>query len=119
MLDRLKHSEMVTDEYVDKFTTLGELARKAGAIAHKEVSGSTISTEDYAWIQNVNRYFGPELLLPRGVDISMIKDTSQLQMALIADVATDAVGGRVLEEGAGTPQRITVVADYRLRILLV
>ena len=109
MLDRLKHSEMITDEYLDKFTTLGELARKAGVIAQKEVAGSAISTEDYAWIENLERYFGPELLLPRGVDLGMIKDPSQLQMALIADVATDAVGGRVLEVGTGTPQRITVV----------
>jgi hypothetical protein len=31
-------------------------------------------------------------------------------MALVADVATDAVEGRVLEEGIGTPQRIIVVA---------
>ena len=30
-------------------------------------------------------------------------------MALIADVATDAVDGRVLEVATGTPQRITVV----------
>ena len=109
MLDRLKHSEMITDEYLDKFTTLGELAKKAGVIAQKEVSGAAISTEDYAWIEGVSRYFGPELLLPRGVDTSMIRDTSQLQMALISDVATDGVGGRVLEVATGTPQRITVV----------
>ena len=38
-----------------------------------------------------------------------ISDPSDLQMALIADVATDAVHGRVLEVATGTPQRITVV----------
>jgi hypothetical protein len=30
-------------------------------------------------------------------------------MALVADVATDNVSGRVLEEGIGTPQRMIVV----------
>jgi hypothetical protein len=32
-------------------------------------------------------------------------------MALVADVATDAVAGRVLEEGIGTPQRIVVIVN--------
>jgi hypothetical protein len=109
MLDRLKHSGMITDEYLDKFTTLRSLAQAAGEIAQKEVSGGTITTEDYAWIENLDRYFGPELILPRGMEISMIKDRSELQMALISDVATDGVEGRVLEVATGTPQRITVV----------
>lgn len=110
MLDRLKRSEAIPDEYLDKFTTLAQLARKAGTIAQKEVSGNAIiGTEDYAWIESLNRYFGPELLLPRGVDPNMVKDKSDLQMALISDVATDAVGGQVLEVATGTPQRITVV----------
>ena len=51
--------------------------------------------------------FDASLLLPRGSD--EIKDRSMLQMALVADVATDAVDGLVLEEGVGTPQRIVVV----------
>jgi hypothetical protein len=42
------------------------------------------------------------------MDPSMVKDKSDLQMALISDVATDAVGGQVLEVATGTPQRITV-----------
>lgn len=107
MLDRLKHSGLITDEYLDKLTTLRELARKAESIAQKELSGNAISAMDYHWIENLNRNFGPELLLPRGAEV--ITDPSQLQMALIADVATDALGGRVLEVATGTPQRITVV----------
>ena len=45
--------------------------------------------------------------LPRGADV--IKDNSLLQMALVADVATDGFSGRALEEGMGTPQRMVVV----------
>jgi hypothetical protein len=107
MLDRMKRTGFITDEYLDKFTTLGELARKAEAIAQKEVSGTPLAEEDYDWIASLGEEFGRPLLLPRGAD--QIGDPSELQMALIADVATDAVEGRVLEVAIGTPQRITVV----------
>jgi hypothetical protein len=107
MLDRMKRTGFMTDEYLDKFTTLRELARKAEAIAQKEVSGAAITGEDYEWIRNLASEFDRPLLLPRGLD--EIKDPSELQMALIADVATDAVDGRVLEVATGIPQRIAVV----------
>jgi hypothetical protein len=107
MLGRLKGSGFITDEYLDKFTTFRNLARRAEAIAQKEVSGELISADDYKWIQNLGAEFDRPLLLPRGVD--EIKDPSDLQMALIADVATDSAEGRVLEVATGTPQRIIVV----------
>ena len=107
MLDRMKRANFITDEYLDKFTTLRDLARKAEAIAQKEISGVAITGEDYEWIASLVREFDRPLLLPSGLD--EIKDPSDLQMALIADVATDAVDSRVLEVAAGTPQRITVV----------
>ncbi len=106
MLGRMKDSGFITDEYLDKFTTFRELARKAEAIAQKEVSGTLITAEDFQWIESLEEQFGRPLLLPRGVDQI---DPSELQMALIADVATDAVEGRVLEVATGTPQRIIVV----------
>jgi len=107
MLNRMKRTGFITDEYLDKFTTLRELARKAEAIAQKEVSGAPITERDYDWIGSLGEEFGRPLLLPRGAD--EIRDPSELQMALIADVATDAVEGRVLEVATGTRQRITVV----------
>jgi hypothetical protein len=107
MLASLKASNFIPDEYADKFTTLRELAHHAELVAQKEVSGQPISREDYDWIKTLRWSFDRPLLLPRGAD--EIKDPSLLQMALVADVATDAVSGRVLEEGVGTPQRIIVV----------
>jgi hypothetical protein len=107
MLGRMKDSGFITDEYLDKFTAFRELARKAEAIAQKEVSGALITAEDFQWIESLDDQFGRPLLLPRGADQI---DPSELQMALIADIATDAVEGRVLEVGTGTPQRIFVVA---------
>jgi hypothetical protein len=107
MLGRLKGSGFITDEYLDKFTTFRKLAGRAEAIAQKEVSGELITADDYKWIENLQAAFDQPLLLPRGFDV--IKDPSELQMALIADIATDNVQGRVLEVATGTPQRIIVV----------
>jgi len=107
MLAELKRADFITEEYVDKFTSFRELARRAEAIAQKEVAGEAITKEDYDWMSNVQNSFDSTLLLPR--DAGLVSDRSLLQMALIADVATDAFDGRVLEEGIGTPQRIVVV----------
>ena len=107
MLDQMRPTGFITEEYLDKFSLFRDLAHKAEAIAQKEVSGDTITREDYQWIQNLRESFDRPLLLPRGAD--EIKDPAELQMALIVDVATDAVGGRVLEVGTGVPQRIVVV----------
>lgn len=107
MLASLKSLNFITDEYMDKFTRFRDLAHQAEEIAQKEVSGQPISPKEYEWIRDLHQNFDSTLLLPRGAD--EIKDRSLLQMALVADVATDAVSGRVLEEGIGTPQRIIVV----------
>ncbi len=107
MLPRTPGTSDLPDEYVDKFTLLRELAHRAEDIARAEVFGQPISPGDYDWIRNLHSSFDASLLLPRGADV--IKDPSELQMALVADVATDAVDGRVLEEAVGTPQRIVVV----------
>jgi hypothetical protein len=107
MLASLKTSGFITDEYADKFTKFRELANHAEQIAQKEISGEPISHKDYEWISALRWSFDASLLLPR--DVISITDRSLLQMALVADVATDAVSGQVLEEGVGTPQRIIVV----------
>jgi hypothetical protein len=107
MLAELKHSDFITEEYVDKFTLFRELAHRAEIIAQKEIDGAIIGREDFNWISNIQYSFDGTLLLPR--DANEITDRSSLEMALVADVATDAVAGQVLEEGIGTPQRIVVV----------
>jgi Protein of unknown function (DUF3160) len=76
MLSRMKDSGFIIDEYLDRFTAR-ELARKAEAIAQKEVSGALITAEDFQWIESLDDQFGRPLLLPRGVDQI---DPSELQM---------------------------------------
>ena len=107
LLGVLKNSDYIPDEYVDKFTRFRDLTYRSELIAQKEVSSVPITRQEYDWIKDLRYGFDRSLLLPRGAD--MIKDSSLLQMALVADVATDTVAGRVLEEGVGTPQRIIVV----------
>jgi hypothetical protein len=109
MLTSLKSSDFIPDEYTDKLTLLRELSHRAELIAQEEVSGAPITPEDYEWIRNLRWSFDASLLLPRGTYPGSITDRSLLRMALVADVATDAVGGQALEEGIGTPQRIIVV----------
>jgi len=106
MMAELKSADFITEEYVDKFTLLRELAHSAEEIAQKEVDGRAISDKDFGWISNIPYSFDSTLLLPRD---AVVKDRSSLQMALVADVATDAIEGRVLEEGIGVPQRIVIV----------
>ena len=107
MLAALKSSGFIPDEYADKFTLFRGLAHRAEEIAQKENTGELITPGDYEWIKRLRLSFDRSLILPRGADI--IKEQSLLQMALFADVATDNVSGRVLEEGIGTPQRMIVV----------
>jgi hypothetical protein len=107
MLAALKRSGFIPEEYADKFTLFRGLAHRAEEIAQKENTGELITPRDYEWIKRLRLSFDRSLLLPRGADT--IKDQSLLQMALVTDVATDNVSGRVLEEGIGTPQRMVVV----------
>lgn len=107
MLSSLKTTGFITDEYMDKFTQFRDLTLKVQVIAQKEISGEPITRDDYETLRTLRWSFDQSLLLPRGADV--IKDNSLLQMALVADVATDGFAGRVLEEGMGTPQRMVVV----------
>ena len=107
ILTRLKASDFLTEEYLDKWEQFKGLAERAGQIAEKEVKGEAMTREDYRWIWGMPDSLNRGLLLPR--DAGDLIETKDLQMALIADVATDAVFGLVLEVATGVPQRMVVV----------
>ncbi|MBI4691301.1 MAG: DUF3160 domain-containing protein [Nitrospirae bacterium] len=104
----LQKNKFIIGEYNDKLQTFEILVKRAYEIAKKEIEGSLIAREDYRWMLRMARSFDRKLLLPRDTD--NIIDSDYLKMALIADVATDAVAGRVLEVAIGVPQKITVAA---------
>lgn len=96
----------LTDDYTDKLQRFESLVKRAGDIAKKEIEGVPLTREDYDWIGKMANSLDRGLLLPSG--IGDIIEPDYLKMALIADVATDAVSGRVLEVAVGAPQRIMV-----------
>lgn len=105
---QMQKANLLTDEYIDKFQTFATLTTKAQEIAQKEVSNAPVNAADYQWIREMPMSFDRALLLPR--DSFGEIDPDEIRMALITDVATDAVAGRVLEVAIGVPQRIVVVA---------
>jgi hypothetical protein len=111
MKDNLETYGYLTNEYKEKLTAFGDLTKTAEEIAKKEVSGERITEKDFAWIREMPNRFHGGLLLPEG--IGDVIEPKYLQMALIADVATDAFNGRVLLEGVGPPQELyVIVKDY-------
>ncbi|MEW6068823.1 MAG: DUF3160 domain-containing protein [Nitrospirota bacterium] len=103
----LQKNRFITDEYNDKLQTFESLVKRACEIAKKEIEGNPITKEDYRWMLSMTRSFDRSLILSR--DSYAVVDSETLKMAVIADVATDAVSGQVLEVAVGIPQRITVV----------
>jgi hypothetical protein len=103
----LKNGNLLTDEYANKLETIDNLTIKAAEIAQKEINGSEITKEDYQWMERLAEQFNMRLLLPS--DIGNIVPPEDIQIALIADVATDAAAGAALEIAIGKPQRIFVV----------
>lgn len=98
----------LTDEYRGKLTTLDDLTVKAYEIAKKEVEGKEISKDDYTWMIKMSSYFNLGLLFPNDI-YDDYEHPEEKQMALIADISTDAVSGLALEVATGAPQRIFVV----------
>ncbi len=99
----------LTDEFADKLTQFEAITRRAYEISKKEAEDSAIDAKDYEWLRHMSDGFDARLLLPIGGSQPEILDPEQLKMALIADVATDAVEGRVLEVAVGYPQRMVVI----------
>ncbi|MBK7842135.1 MAG: DUF3160 domain-containing protein [Bdellovibrionales bacterium] len=112
-IDLLTKANVLVDEYKNKLITIGQLAKKAEEIATKEVKKATITNEDYDWILNMPYKFNASLLLPSDFDADYNKHQKELQMALVADLATDAFEGRVLMGAIGYPMvTYVLVKDY-------
>lgn len=103
----LDNDKLLTDEYRNKLESLKSLIETANKIAVKEVNGEMLTDEDYVIIDKLPTYFNANLILP--ADTGDIIDPETTKMAVIADVATDAFGGSVLEVATGTPNQIFVV----------
>jgi len=100
--------EFMAEGYTQKWTSFSKIADTARIITEKEVKGDELSRQDYQKIQKLNEGFSSYLLFPE--ETGDVIDNEYKQMALIADVATDAREGKVLEVAIGAPMKITVIA---------
>lgn len=112
MLSILKQASYMDTEYEHKLHVFGQLCQSARDIALKEVENRPLTAVDFAAIEDMAGSFTASLLLPEGIDYPVDeKDRDMRKMALVADVASDYLAGRVLHVGTGTPRRIFVYVD--------
>jgi hypothetical protein len=108
-------SDLTRDNLDNLISELGFLQD----ISERELSGGTITTEEYWHIQ----YWGGTLeqftLKAADTEGNMSRDLSDQKAALVADVATGIDAATALEEAVGQPTRIYVVLpDLPWRIAL-
>lgn len=94
----------------EKMLRFADICESMRRIAEAEVNEWPISAEDYAAIKDAARSFVPQFLFPSGFDWG---ETDHLRMAIVTDIATDFLGGRVLQIGTGAPREIFVHVDDR------
>jgi hypothetical protein len=106
---------MLTAEYKSKMDRFYDLTIIAKDISEKENNGKEITATDYTRISSLPNEFDRRLLYPEylnGGSGARI-DPEMMEMAIIADVATDALMNQVLLAGIGYPQEtIVLVKDY-------
>jgi hypothetical protein len=115
--DGLQDRDLLTDTLARKLTDLKEMLLQLKGISEKELTGTSLSDDEYASI----RYFGGRLeditTFPPEVASAVENDTDRV-MAVVADVHTDTNTGLVLEEGVGYPYHLFVVVPVDGRLTL-
>ena len=91
-----------------RIESLLELVRLFGGIAGKAVREEALSQDDYMAISQITSYLNVNLL---DAYLENEDDSDQLRMAIVADVATDALTGRALYAATGTPRRLYVFVN--------
>ncbi len=114
LLDLLKKSSLqyADGEYEHKLETFAKLCTTALDVAEKEARNQPLSVDDFADIEMLARAFTSDLLLPEGMFMADDDASAeQVKMALVTDVATDYLSGRVLHVATGTPRKIFVYVN--------
>jgi hypothetical protein len=113
----LQSRGLLLDEFSDKLTSLNTLLTSLKAIAEKELTGSSLSDDDYSLVENVGgslesiTTFSPEVK-------DAVESDADKKMAVVADVHTDVNTMQVLEEGVGNPHHIFVIAPVDGKLTL-
>jgi hypothetical protein len=105
----LEDRGLLNPEYTDKLNRMESLLLSLKTMAEKELSGQTLTDEEYAQIRNIGEVL--EGITTFSVEVSgQITSEADERMAIVADVHTEGNSGQVLEEGVGDAFTIYVVA---------
>jgi len=106
-IDGLKSRNLLLDVFGDRLSKLKDLLAALKAISEKELTGTTLSQDEYDTIRYVGGTLEGITTFPPEVKDAITSDTDD-RMAVVADVHTDVNSNKVLEEGVGDPYYIYV-----------
>lgn len=98
-----------------KLQNLHDFLLNLQTISIKELEGTPLTDDEFRLIQNSGNLLGTIVTFPNDSETSSDADKD---MAVIADVHTDANSGRVLEEGSGHPMAILVAVQIEGQVIL-
>jgi hypothetical protein len=116
-IDGLKSRGLLLDVFADRLSRLKDLLAALKAISEKELTGASISQDDYDTIRYVGGTLEGIVTFPPDVKDAITNDTDE-RMAVVADVHTDVNTGKVLEEGVGNPYHIYVVVPVEGKLTI-
>ncbi len=116
-IDGLKSRGLLLDVFADRLSQLKDLLTTLKSISEKELTGSSLSQDDYNAIRNVGGTLEGIVTFPPDVKDAITNDTDD-RMAVVADVHTDVNTGKVLEEGVGNPYHIYVVVPIEGKLVI-
>ncbi|MBN1799541.1 MAG: DUF3160 domain-containing protein [Spirochaetales bacterium] len=109
-MDIMGESGFMDDNFRTKFSDFNNIINVLTEIVEKEVQDEPINREQNEFIRSVPAKLA-RIILPPTATFGGYGDVDTFKMALVADVHTDALEGRVLEVGTGIPYRIYVALN--------
>ncbi|WP_231844941.1 DUF3160 domain-containing protein [Methanocella arvoryzae] len=117
-IDGLTSRGLLVDEFSQKLENLHNLLVSLKEISEKELTGTTLSEDEYWLIKNIGGTL--ESIATFSAETSeAIESEADKKMAVVADVHTDPNTGMVLEEGVGKPYELLVIVPIEGKLTLV
>jgi hypothetical protein len=114
MREGLQERNLLLPEYAQKLEALEELVLKLKTISEKELSGESLTEDEYTLIWNIGETLESLVTFQTAVESEADKS-----VAIVADVHTDVNTSQVLEEGVGNVFLMFVVVQVEGRIYVV
>lgn len=117
-IDGLTSRGLLSDEFSQKLSGLSTLLASLKAISEKELTGTTLSSDDYSLIRYIGSTLEGLTTFSQSTSAAIENDTDK-KMAVVADVHTDPNSGQVLEEGVGQPYELLVIVPIEGTLTLL